>query len=187
MNPSYHLLTPERWADFQQLFGPRGACAGCWCMYWRLPGAVFQAQKGDDNRLAMQAMVHTGDTPGILAYVEDQAVGWCSIAPREAFPTLARSRILQPVDDQPVWSIVCFFVARKYRRQGVSQGLISAAVDYARQNGATIVEAYPTEPEKALVPDVFIFTGLASVFRKAGFMEVARRSKTRPLMRYMIS
>lgn len=178
----------------QALFGPRGACAGCWCMYWRLKRSEFTEKTGEGNRSAMQALIQTGEVPGLLAYLtpEDEnvapmAVGWISIGPRAAFPVLARSRVLKPVDDQPVWSIVCFFVTRSYRRKGLMASLIDAAVEYARQQGAQIVEAYPVEPKQERTSDVFVYTGLVSAFRKAGFEEIARRSETRPIMRKIIS
>jgi len=175
-------LTPDRWPDLERLFGPIGACAGCWCMSWRVPRRVFEKQKGDANRAAFHQVVQDGPPPGVLAYDQGQPVGWCSIAPRETFPHLANSRILAPVDDQPVWSITCLFVLKGHRRKGVSRALIEAAASFARDQGARIVEAYPTEASKKQT-DVFVWTGLASAFLKAGFHEVARRSPTRPIMR----
>lgn len=180
----FHPVTEERWADFEALFGPRGACGGCWCMWWRLKRSEFDAQKGEGNRLAMKAIVESGEVPGILAYSGGEPVGWCSIGPREVFGSLQRSRILKPVDEQPVWSVVCFYVVKEYRRKGVTGALLRAAVDYARAHGARIVEGYPVDPVKPTMPDPFVYHGLASTFRKAGFVEVARRSETRPIMRY---
>lgn len=179
-------LTLERWADFVALFGPHGATGGCWCMWWRLSQREFERDKGPVNKEAMLDLVASGEVPGLLAYAEGQAVGWCAISPRESLPRLARSRILKPVDDQPVWSIVCFYVAKPFRRRGVTQALLHAAVDYAREQGARIVEGYPVEPKGGKTADVFAYTGLASAFRRAGFVEVARRSETRPIMRYFI-
>jgi GNAT superfamily N-acetyltransferase len=183
---SFHPLTPDRWLDLVTLFGPRGACGGCWCMWWRIKRSEFDLQKGEGNRQALQAIVVSGELAGILAYEGERPVGWCSVAPREAFPVLERSRILKRVDDQPVWSVVCFFVAKNYRRQGLTVRLLEAAVDYARQKGASIVEGYPEDPRSGSAPDPFVFTGLASAFRQAGFSEVLRRSETRPIMRYII-
>lgn len=183
---SIYPLTPDRWADLETLFGPRGAIGGCWCMWWRQTRSEYDRQKGEGNRQAMHAIVASGEIPGLLAYTGGRPVAWCSVAPRTAFPSLDRSRVLQRVDDQPVWSIVCFFMAKGYRRQGLSLRLIQAAVDYARSQGARIVEAYPIEPKKGNAPDFYAFTGMASTFRKAGFVEVLRRSETRPIMRYVI-
>ncbi|MBI2837218.1 MAG: GNAT family N-acetyltransferase [Acidobacteria bacterium] len=176
-------VTADRWADFESLFGTRGACGGCWCMWWRLKRSQFEKQKGAGNRRAMKRIVDAGGAPGLLAYQDGAPIGWCSVAPRSDFAVLARSRVLAPVDTRPVWSIVCFFVARPYRRHGITVKLLRAAVQYAGQRGARIVEGYPVVPKKGRVPDVFAFTGLVSAFEKAGFREVARRSETRPIMR----
>jgi GNAT superfamily N-acetyltransferase len=192
----FHPLTPERWEDFETLFGPRGACGGCWCMWWLIPHPQFNRQKGETNRQALKQLVESGRVPGLLAYALDQSLGqnssagrnvpagWCALAPREAYVALENSRILKPVDDKTVWSVVCFYVAKPYRRQGVASALLSAAIEYARGQGANILEGYPVEPKKGQSPDVFVYTGLASTFRQLGFVEVARRSETRPIMRY---
>jgi GNAT superfamily N-acetyltransferase len=177
-------LTPERWPDFEQLFGPRGACGGCWCMFWRLSRAEFQAGKGAGNRSAMKQLVTSGGIPGLLAYDGNRAIGWCALAPRTAYSALQRSRLLKPLDDKPVWSISCLFVARTHRRKGISIQLLEAAVAHARAHGGRIVEGYPQEARKGTVPDVFAWTGLASAFRQAGFKECARPSPTRPIMRF---
>lgn len=179
-------LTIERWPDLEMLFGPRGACGGCWCMTWRLTRAEYERHKGEDNRRSFHDIVASGCTVGLLAYDQDEPVGWCAVAPREEFPTLERSRILKRVDEQPVWSVVCFFVKRSHRRQGITVRLLNAAIDYARQHGAEIIEGYPVVPRKPDMPPVFAYTGLASAFQQAGFVEVARRSETRPIMRYMV-
>ncbi len=176
-------LDPNRWPDLVRLFGERGACGGCWCMWWRSPAADFEANKGEANRRAFHAIVESGLKPGILALVDGEPAGWCAVAPRADLPRLARSRILRPVDDQPVWSITCFFVARPFRRRGLSVRLLEAAVAHAAERGASVVEGYPVEPRTDSVPDAFAWYGLASAFRAAGFEEVARRSETRPIMR----
>ena len=181
-----HPLTPERWSDFEKLFGPRGACGGCWCMYWRLTRTQYEQQHGELNRRNMKALVDSRVVPGILAYSHDEPVGWCSVAPREEFPTLARSRVLKPVDDQPVWSVVCFFVAKRFRHKGLTIRLLEAVVDYVRSNKGAILEGYPVESKSGKMPDPFVYTGVSSAFRKAGFCEVLRRSENRPIMRYVI-
>lgn len=182
----FHLLTPERWLDFERLFGKRGAAGGCWCMWWRLPGKEFDAGKGEGNRRAMKAIVDAGRVPGLLAYHRGQPVGWCAVAPRAEYVRLERSRILARVDEEVVWSAVCFYVAKSYRRKGVALRLLKAAVEYVRSRGGKIVEGYAVEPKKSSTPDLFAYHGLASMFRSAGFKEVARRSETRPIMRYAI-
>jgi GNAT superfamily N-acetyltransferase len=152
-------------------------------MTWRLSSADFARLKGEGNRRALRALVDSGEPPGLLAYVGDEPAAWCAVAPREAYPRLDRSRVLARVDDQPVWSVSCFYVARPFRRSGLSLALLEAAVAHARERGARIVEGYPIEPRQGRVPDVFVWTGLASTFREAGFQEVARRSETRPILR----
>lgn len=185
MKPIIHPLTPARWPDFAKLFGKHGACAGCWCLWWLLPHKQWTAQKGDGNRKAMRALVNANRKPGLLAYVAGEPAGWCAVAPRERYVRLESSRVLQPVDDQPVWSVTCFFVAREFRRRGITVALLNAAADFAKKHGARILEGYPTEPRKDQ-PDAFVYTGLASAFRKAGFEEVARRSATRPIFRRLL-
>lgn len=130
-----HPLTDDRWNDFARLFGRNGACGGCWCMLWRLPRRVFDAQKGEGNREAMRDLVRAGAEPGLLAYRGDEVVGWCALGPRAIYPALERSRVLKPVDDEPVWSVSCLFVHRAHRNQGVSVALLRAAVDFARAWG----------------------------------------------------
>jgi GNAT superfamily N-acetyltransferase len=182
----YRPLTTANWADFERLFGSRGACGGCWCMSWRLARAAFNQGKGGANRSAMRALVEKGDEPGILLYKDGLAVGWCSVAPRTEFVALSRSRVWAPVDDRPVWSISCFFVAKEHRNQGLSVELLRAAVTFAQSRGARIVEGYPQELDGGPLPASFAWTGIASAYRKAGFKEALRRSEKKPIMRYEI-
>ena len=186
MKPEIHPITPERWGDFRKLFGARGACAGCWCMFWLLPGKQYREQRGDANRKAMHKLVETGTAPGLLAYVDGEPAGWCAIAPRDRYVRLAKSHVLKPVDEKPAWSVTCFFVAKSRRRCGLTIALLKAAAKFAKQNGAEILEGYPTDAQKDQA-DVFVYTGLASAFRKAGFKEIARRSPTRPIFRRQLS
>ncbi len=155
-------------------------------MWWRLPLRQWTRGKGAGNRRAIHRLVRAGEVPGLLAYLGDEPVGWCAVAPRTAYPRLAASRRLKPVDDLPVWSVTCFFVARAHRRRGVSRALLEAAAEFARARGGQILEGYPTEP-RGQQPDLFVYTGLASTFRKAGFVEVARRTPRRPIMRFLVS
>lgn len=178
-----HPLTPDRWADLEDLFGPNGAGGGCWCMLWRVRRKDWEAGKGDGNRDALAGRVQAGPPPGVLAYRDGVAVGWCSAAPRAELPGLATSRVLAPVDDAPVWSVTCFFSRRGHRRQGLSVPLLHAAADLARSHGATILEGYPIDPTTPKYSASFAWNGFAGTFRAAGFQEVARRSETRPVMR----
>jgi len=155
-------------------------------MWWRLKYADFMRQRGEENRKALKQIVDSGNVPGILAYTNEQPIAWCSVGPREDYMRLERSRNLKRVEEKPVWSVVCFFVAKPFRGKGVTVELLEAAVNYARDHGGKIVEGYPLEPKKGRLPDPFVYTGLVSTFRKAGFSEVLRRSETRPIMRYVI-
>ncbi|MGB8647553.1 MAG: GNAT family N-acetyltransferase [Anaerolineae bacterium] len=179
-------LTADRWEDFEKLFGPNGACAGCWCMWWKWKRSEWDALKGTGAREAHRSLVKAGQVTGLLAYQEGEPMGWCAVEPREHYPALNRSRVLKPVDDRPVWSVTCFFVWRSRRRKGITLQLLRAAVAYAAAQGARIIEGYPVEPKQEKVSAVQVFTGLASTFRQAGFREVERRSDTRPIMRYTV-
>jgi GNAT superfamily N-acetyltransferase len=179
---TFKPLTPARWDDFETLFGSKGACGGCWCMAWRWQHKEFLQKKGAGAKRAFKKIVEGGRPPGILAYAGREPVGWIAIAPREEFVRLEGSRVLAPVNDQPVWSVICFFVRKDFRKQGLSVELLKAAAEFAKKKGAKIVEGYPYDLEKDQPPP-FVWTGLLSAFEKAGFQEVARRSKTRPMMR----
>ncbi len=179
-------LSPDNWHDLVRLFGAKGACGGCWCMLWRLPRHQFDAGKGDTNRDALRALVESGRQPGILGYTAGRPVAWCSVGPRAEFAGLERSRILKPVDDEPVWSITCLFLDKNVRRQGLSGKMIAAATEFARARGASILEAYPVEPKQADIPAVFAWTGIAAPFLRADFREVARRSENRPISRLLL-
>lgn len=178
----FHPLTPDRLPDLESLFGPSGACGGCWCMFWKQTRPEYEKGKGASNRDAMRRQVRAGVVPGILAYDAEGPVGWCAVEPRSAYPRLSRSRTLAPVDDSPVWSVPCFFVARRARGTGLTTALLAAAADHARRAGAEVLEGYPVDP-RGQTADAWLYTGLASTFGRAGFSEVARRSPTRPVVR----
>jgi GNAT superfamily N-acetyltransferase len=179
-------LTPERWSDFEELFGPRGAYGGCWCMWWRLTRREFEANQGQGNREAMRSLVETGEVPGILAYSGREAVAWCSVAPREHFGSLNRSPVLKRLDDTPVWSIVCFFVKKSHRHQGLIRPLIEGAIAYVRSQGGQVVEVYPTIPKSDQVPHVSSYMGLPTMFEATGFVECVRPSTSKVIMRHYI-
>jgi len=175
-------LTPANWRDLERLFGARGACNGCWCMWWRLTKPEFEAGRGAANRRALRALVAGGAPVGLLGYAGDTAIGWCALAPREDTPRLERARNLKRFDDAAVWSVTCLFVAPTARRRGVSVRLLRAAARLARRQGATILEGYPVEPRQR-VADPWVWTGVVSAFQRAGFVEVHRRSAYQPIMR----
>jgi GNAT superfamily N-acetyltransferase len=172
-----HPLTPDRWRDFAALMNSRFDLRHCWCMWPRLT-TNYKLRTGAANRRSIKKVVDTAAAPpGVLAYIEGEPVGWCAVAPREEYPRLDRSRATARVDEQPVWSVVCFFVPRRMRRKGISKALLDAAVALATRHGARIVEGYPVERTQNM------FRGLAPMFAGAGFVEVARRQPNRPIMR----
>ncbi|MEE9190222.1 MAG: GNAT family N-acetyltransferase [Candidatus Neomarinimicrobiota bacterium] len=183
----YHPLTPDRWADLESLFGKHGAYGGCWCMWWRLKRSEFEKNQGALNKLEMKNIVESGRIPGIIVYNAQKPVGWCSVAPRDEFGSLNRSRVLKKLDDKPVWSIVCFFILKKSQRNGIAQNLIRAAIDFVKSQGGQIIEAYPTVPRSDRVPPWSSFMGFPSMFEKAGFSLEAKPSASKIVMRYYIS
>ena len=183
---TFRAVTRDRWPDLEELFGPRGACGGCWCMWWKLPRSEFKKGRGEGNRAALHRLVRSGRTPGLLAYRGTKPVGWVAVAPRDTFPVLQRSRNLKPLDDRPAWSAPCFFVRREERGRGISVALLEAAKEHVQRNGGELLEGYPVCPRRKRIPDAFAWTGLVSAFRKSGFQEVARPSPTRAIMRCWI-
>lgn len=180
-------LTSGRWKDFERLLGARGGWGGCWCMYWRLASTQFKTQTGEPNRTSMKRIVDQGEAPGILAYLDRKPIGWCAVAPRRNYARLEHSRVLKPIDDQPVWSVVCLLVDKQFRRRGVSVALLRAAAEHVRKKGGRIIEGYPVEPRTCNMPDAFAWTGIASAYCRAGFIEHARGSATRPIMRRVLT
>lgn len=181
-------LTPDRWPDLEAIFKAKGCSVarGCWCMFYRLSGSgeplppgVTRAQA---NRAGLKALVDAGHPPGLLGYRGKVPVGWVSIGPREEYAKLERSPVMKAVDEQPVWSVICFVVPAEYRGQGVAQALLEGAVAYAKEQGATLIEAYPVD-KPARSSDENIWFGAKSMYDNAGFKEVARRKPQRPIVR----
>lgn len=183
---NFKELTPTTFNDFKQLFGNNGACGGCWCMYWRSKNKDFETDKGNGNFQKIKKLVGEGRQIGLIAYLGNEPIGWCAFAPREDFIRLKSSKILKPVDEKNVWSITCFFIKRKFRRRGYSVKLLKEVIKFAEEKNVKIIEGYPVEPKQDKMGDAFVWTGLASAYVKAGFIEVARRSETRPIMRYSL-
>lgn len=165
--------TAERRADLERLFGERGAVGGCRCMWWRLKRSDFECCGKEERKRGLKALAGSDHPPGLLACEDGEPVGWCSVGPREDYPPLERSRNLRRVDDESVWSVVCFFIAKEHRGRRLQRELLEAAVMYAEGQGAKIVEGYPDGD----------FMGSRSVFLEAGFRAVLRRSPVRPIMR----
>lgn len=179
----------ERWSDLEELFGDHRT--SCWCTFWRIKRSDFGRLSGEEKKALLQEWTTLPIAPGVLAYEGGRAVGWCSIQPREKLLALANSQILKAVDDQPVWSIVCFFIQKSHRRQGVMETLLRGAVEYARQNGARNVEGYPIDMQSPLLKGKKLtgyggYMGIASAYHRAGFVEVGRVSETQLIMRCQV-
>lgn len=187
MSLSFHPLTADRFSHLEALFGKNGACMGCWCMWFRLKRSDWEQRRGEPNRHALRAIVASGVIPGILAYNGTQPVGWVAVQPRSEYYALERSRALPPLDDQPVWSVTCFFVAREWRRKQLMRAMLQAAVSHVRQQGGKLLEGYPVAPPKKHTPDFAVFHGTTSAFVAAGFSEAGRGPTGRPIYRLDLS
>lgn len=177
-----HPLTPDRWPDLERLFGPeRGAVAGCWCLWFRLTRREWDAAGRDGRKRAFRMLVERGPPPGVLGYLGGEPVAWVAVAPRREQPVIERSRITGALDDRQAFAITCFYLAPRARRRGLMRPLIAEAVGLARHQGARLVEAYPTDPAPG--SRATGFRGLLRPFLDAGFVEVARRSPIRPILR----
>jgi GNAT superfamily N-acetyltransferase len=183
-----HPATTDRWFDLELLFGEKGGYSGCWCMFWRLPRADFKKMKGEGTKAVLKDMTTRNDIAGLIAYVDGHPAGWCSVGPREDYAALEGSRILKRVDDQLVWSVVCFFMDKPFRKQGLMSALLQAAMQYAKEHGAAILEGYPLDMQHPQLAGQKLNTfggymGIASTYRVAGFVEVGRASETQLIMR----
>ena len=156
-------------------------------MSFRLSRWEFERQKGAGNKRAMKKLVTSGAPVGLLAFLHREPIGWLALAPREDYPRLENSRVHKRIDDEPVWSIPCFFVAKEYRRQGMSVAMLKGAIAYAKKQKIKILEAYPVIPYSQNMPAPFAWIGFLSSFKKAGFEIVDRTSKSRPMVRYYLS
>lgn len=153
-------------------------------MAWRLERKDWLIGKGKKNRRALRMIVKSGESPGIIGYLESKPIGWCAVAPRKVYKYLERSRVLKPIDEEQVWSVSCLFVSKSHRRRGISAKLLRAAAEFAIKSGAKIVEGYPIIPTMKKTPGPFIWTGTPVAFKRAGFREVYRWSQARPIMRF---
>lgn len=189
MKLAIHPLTPASWPDLEAIFQARGCSVarGCWCMYYRrsgdrgpLPAGTTQAAA---NKAELKALVDAGRMTGLVGYRDGVPVGWLSIGPREDFAKLRRSPVMKAVDDQPVWSVVCFVVPAEYRGQGVARALLDGAIDYAKARGIALLEAYPVDRPERSADDESMWFGAKSMYDAAGFEEVARRKPHRPVVR----
>jgi len=181
-------LTPSRWPDLEAIFNAKGCSVarGCWCMYYRLSGRREPPPTGLSraaaNRRDLKALVDAGEFVGLIAYRGKTPVGWLSLGPREGYAKLRRSSVMKPVDDQPVWSIICFVVPSEFRGEGVARALLDGALAFARKRKVKLLEAYPVDKAGRSHDDSLWF-GAKSMFDSAGFKEVARRKPARPVVR----
>jgi ribosomal protein S18 acetylase RimI-like enzyme len=178
-----HPLTPDRWDDLAALFEEGGDPKWCWCQFYRVRGLDWSNSSADVNRDRLATLTRDGPPPGLVGYQDGRAVGWVSLAPRPAFDRLTHAKLLAPVDDKPAWSIVCFVVSRTARGRGVAKALLDGAIAWAKREGATILEAYPSDVKGRKVPAANLYHGSLSMFEDAGFEVVARRqfNKTTPI------
>jgi GNAT superfamily N-acetyltransferase len=177
-------LTPQRFGDMETVFGERGVARRCFCMYWRRPDGGYGDRRDNRDRFADRAA--TGRPPGLIGYLHDvEPVGWVQVGPREEFPTLDRSKLLRRIDDLDVWSLNCFVVRAGHRKRGVGAGLLAGAIEYAKHEGAQVVEAYPVDGPRSSSVDYF--TGTLSMFAQHGFVELVRRNDSRPIVRLEVS
>jgi GNAT superfamily N-acetyltransferase len=180
-------LTAERFADLESIFEARGCSVarGCWCMYYResgrQPSVPGKTQK-EARKARLQALADADPPAGLIGYRGRTPVGWVTLGPRGDFAKLARSPVMKPVDERPVWSIVCFVVPAEHRHQGVATALLQGAIDYARRRGVTLLEAYPID-KRGRAKDDWLWHGAMSMYTRAGFGEVARRKPERPVVR----
>ena len=189
---SIHPLTPGRWEDLVDLFGPeRGANSGCWCMWTRLPGKDWKATTREERRDAFHAIVKAGPPPGLIAYQAKVPMGWVAVGPRPSVWRFDNAKASRPSDEpggpgpETVYAISCFYIRPGHRGHGLMRLLGQAAGDFAAKAGARAVDVCAIEPEKRLQWGEG-FVGLATVFRALGFAEIARRSPKRPLMRRVL-
>lgn len=169
--------------DYENLMGEKGGCGNCWCMFFRLPYKEFQANKPDGNKKLMKKLVQKGKPVGLIAYQQGRPVGWIALAPRADYMKLENSRSFKRVDDNPVWSITCFFIKKDLRHKGLSKELINGAVTFARKKKIKMLEAYPAIPYAANMPSPFLWVGVLSSFLKNGFTIVRQSSKSRAMVR----
>jgi len=187
-------LTPDRWPSFADWFGGPDTSATvrwCWCTYFRFRGRDWTNSTAAGNRAGLETLVGRDPAPGLVAYRDDRPIGWVSLAPRGDYERLSFSKVLAPVDDTPVWSIVCFVVSRRSRGQGVAAALLDAAIEYARAHGATTLEAYPVDTTEGRVPAEHAYHGTLGMFERAGFTVVERRqwnatTPVRPIVRLVL-
>lgn len=166
-----HPVTPDRFEDFADVINKNRRANHCWCLSHRLQAKEIAELGGggpDQREQAMRRLCEREHPPGVVTYLDGDPVGWCSIGPRSEIPRLAGSKLIRPVDDVPVWSIICVVVRSGFRKQGVTAAMLEGAVEYARSKGAPAVEAHPVDPPGRM-DLTMAFVGTKSMFERAGF------------------
>lgn len=166
-----HPVTPDRFDDFADVINPNRRANHCWCLSHRLRAKDIEELGRGDREQAMRRLCAEEHPPGVVTYQDGTPVGWCNIGPRADIPRVANSKLIQPIDDVAVWSIVCVVVRGGHRKQGVTARLIEGAVDYARTSGAPAVEAYPVDPQGRM-DTTMAFVGTKKMFTRAGFRKI---------------
>lgn len=193
MNDFHALpLIADRWSDFETLFGPQGACYGCWCTHFRIPPAERKLMDGSGKKAFMHGRIEDGPPPGLLGYLDGAPIGWVQVGPRADVPNWnSQKTVSRPLGDRDatdgtIWAVSCFFIASRQRGRGLSHRMLSEAIVFAERNGARLLEACPIDRTKQS-KSVSLYVGSTRIFEAAGFSEVARRKDGRPLMRLVLA
>lgn len=181
-------------ADVEAVFGTRGDPAHCWCQWYKIPGPDWRGIGDEALRDRLAAQLAAPDSgPGLLAYEGDTPVGWCAVEPRSNLVRVPRTRIITggtqhpDFDDPSIWAVTCFVIPRAHRRKGVARALAAAAVEFARDHGARVLEGYAVDVSaRPGAPAADLFHGTMSMFEKAGFVEVARPRPDRVVMEHRL-
>jgi GNAT superfamily N-acetyltransferase len=180
--------TADRFDDVSSVLAPKNPDApACWCLSYRIPNEEFHELSGPERPARLRRYAEEGRAPGVIAYVDEEVAGWCSVAPRASHHRLTRSRTIPHVDDVPVWSVICIVIRPQFRRQGLSRHLLAGAIEYARDQGAPMLEAYPIDAQGARIGSAFAYVGTTDLFASAGFERVVETgSKSGGMRRWLM-
>lgn len=183
-----HPATDDRFDDVALILAPKNPDApACWCLSYRISNQEQRALTGRERPARLRRYAEEGQPPGVIAYVDDEPAGWCSVGPRSSHHRLMHSRTIPTVDDVPVWSVICMVIRPAFRRQGLARHLLHGAIDYARAQGAPALEAYPIDPEGGRISSAFAYVGTTELFESVGFERViATDSKSGRMTRWLM-
>jgi GNAT superfamily N-acetyltransferase len=182
-----HPATTDRIGDLAAILAPTNPDSpGCWCLSYRVPNSEFSALRGPERPARLRRYAEEGTPPGVVAYVDGEPAGWCSVSPRASHHRLIRSRTIPTIDDTPVWSVICLMIRSGFRRQGLSQHLLKGAVDYARGRGAPMLEAYPVDSEGGRISSSLAYVGTTRLFESAFTRVTETRSKSGGVKRWLM-